>query len=195
MGGYLNVCSRRTMLSLLFDGASLLSVAAQNLAVKTNALWWMTGTPNIGIEIPVIETQTFQLFYGINPWKSDVKSTTHWCLQPEFRYWLRQRWKGWFVGIHAMGGEFNVENKRLPLGIWKGLRDNRYSGWYVGGGISAGYQWKLSRHWNLEAAIGFGYNYVEYDQYKCLKCGELERSSSLNYVGPTKLALNIQYLF
>lgn len=80
MGGYLNVCSRRTMLSLLFDGASLLSVAAQNLAVKTNALWWMTGTPNIGIEIPVIENQTFQLFYGINPWKSDVKSTTHWCL-------------------------------------------------------------------------------------------------------------------
>lgn len=103
MGGYLNVCSRRTMLSLLFDWASLLSVAAQNLAVKTNALWWMTGTPNIGIEIPVIENQTFQLFYGINPWKSDVKSTTHWCLQPEFRYWLRQRWKGWFVGIHAMG--------------------------------------------------------------------------------------------
>ena len=183
------------MLFLQALAFSVLPGLGQSLAVKTNTLWWVTGTPNIGVEIPVTEKQSFQLFYGINPWKSDVRSSAHWSLQPEYRYWLHQRWKGWFIGIHAMGGEFNVENKRLPFGIWKNLRNHHYEGWYAGGGISAGYQWKLSQHWNLEAAVGFGYDYVEYDQYKCLRCGELERSSNLNYVGSTKLALNVQYLF
>ena len=58
-----------------------------------------------------------------------------------------------------------------------------------------GYQWILGPHWNFEAAVGFGYNYINYDKYKCGNCGSKEKSGNTNYVGPTKLAISAIYLF
>lgn len=134
MSVYIAIRYKRSMIGLLAILFSSMSVSGQDLAVKTNTLWWVTGTPNIVVELPVTENQTFQLFYGINPWKSDVKSTAHWSLQSEYRYWLQHFWKGWYIGIHAMGGEFNLENKKLPFGIFRSLRNHHYEGWYAGGG-------------------------------------------------------------
>ena len=71
---------------------------------------------------------------------------------------------------------------------------SRYEGWYVGGGVTAGYQWPLSKHWNLETSIGIGYDYIQYDKFKCGNCGEKLKSSHDNYVGPTKAALSLIYM-
>lgn len=48
---------------------SSLAASAQQVAVKTNALYWATATPNIGLEASVGKQHTVQLFYGLNPWK------------------------------------------------------------------------------------------------------------------------------
>lgn len=93
-----------------------------------------------------------------------------------------------------MGGQFNAGGVKLPLGIFKSLRDHRYEGWYVGGGVTAGYQWPLSKHWNLETSVGFGYDYIQYEKFKCGACGEKEKSSHDNYVGPTKAAISLIYM-
>lgn len=42
---------------------------AQTVAIKTNALYWATTTPNIGVELSLNNKHTAQLFYGLNPWK------------------------------------------------------------------------------------------------------------------------------
>ena len=168
---------------------------AQSVAVKTNLLYDATLTPNLGVEMGLGKRTTAQLSYGLNPWKfSEGKSMRHWQLIGEGRYWFCSKFNGHFLGVHAMGGQFNAGGVKLPFGIKKGLRDHRYEGWFVGGGVTAGYQWPLSKHWNLETSLGLGYDYIQYDKFKCGSCGEKESRSHDNYVGPTKAALSLIYM-
>lgn len=170
--------------------------SAQNVAVKTNILYWATTTPNLGAEFSFARKHSAQLFYGLNPWKSSGgRSLRHWVLQPEYRYWFCESFNGWFLGAHLMGGEFNVSEVDLPFNLFEELKDHRYEGWFVGGGITAGYQWMLSRHWNFEASIGLGYDYIKYDKFECGECGEKLKSSDKHYLGPTKAAVSLLYIF
>jgi len=167
--------------------------------VKTNLLYDATTTPNIGAELGIGKKHSLQLYYGLNPWKfntdSGKKYFKHWLLMPEYRYWFCHRFQGSFVGVHAMGGEFDAANVKLPFGMYKGLRDHRYEGWYLGGGVSYGYQWVLSRHWNLEASVGVGVVYAKYKGYECGECGRQINDGDTWYVGPTKAVLSFLYLF
>lgn len=168
----------------------------QTVALKTNALYLVTATPNVGVEVGLGYRHTAQLFYGFNPWKSSSgRSLRHWVLQPEYRYWFCETFNGWFVGAHLMGGQFNAGNIDLPLGILGGLKDHRYEGWFAGGGVSFGYQWVMSRHWNFEASLGVGYDYIKYKKYNCGTCGKKIKSTHSNYVGPTKVAVSAAYIF
>ena len=173
-------------------------VSAQ-LAVKTNFLYDATTTPNLGLELGIGKKHSMQLLYGLNPWEFDGdnggKYFKHWMLSPEFRYWFCHRFQGSFLGIHALGGEFNAANVELPFGLYKELRDHRFEGWYAGGGITYGYQWVLSHHWNFEAAVGVGAIYAEYKKFECGECGRQTGKDNTVYVGPTKAALSLVYMF
>lgn len=181
--------------------------AAGQVAVKTNLLYDAATTPNLGAEIGIGSRSTFSLVYGLNPWTfnsgSNQRKSRHWVLMPEYRYWLCSKFDGHFFGIHAMGGQFSMANLNIPFpgaffsgdNITKGLRDNRYQGWYAGAGVTYGYQWVLSRHWNIEAEVGAGYNYVNYKKFKCAECGAKVGEGHTNYVGITKLGLSFIYLF
>ena len=189
---------RNILISALLVFAMALPASAQNVAVKTNALYWATTTPNIGVEVSVAKQHSLQLFYGLNPWKQsggDQTSLRHWLLMPEYRYWFCESFNGWFVGAHLMGGQFNMGGVDLPFGLFPSLENRRSEGWYAGGGVTAGYQWVLSRHWNIEASLGVGYDYIKYDKFRCGECGERLKSGHTNYIGPTKLALSVMYVF
>lgn len=99
------------------------------------------------------------------------------------------------MGIHLLGGEFDAAGVDLPFGIFPELADYRFQGWMAGGGVSFGYQWLLSRHWNLEASLGVGYLYLEYDKYPCADCGTRLDKGHKNYLGPTKAAVSLVYMF
>lgn len=188
---------KKRMASLALCGLlSFPIVPAQNVALKTNLLYLATTTPNLGAEMSLGTKHTIQLFYGLNPWRSSSgRSLRHWTLMPEYRYWFCESFSGWFVGAHLMGGEFNASGVDALSGLFSGLKDSRYEGWYAGGGLTVGYQWVLSRHWNVEASVGLGYNYIELDKYECGHCGDRLESSHTNYFGPTKAALSLLYIF
>lgn len=169
-------------------------------SIKNNLLYDATLTPNIGLEVKIGSRSSFQAFYGINPWKfSDTKKWRHWSLMPEYRYWLKKEKApyllGWFTGVHALGGEFNVGGVDMPFGMMKWLKDNRYEGWFIGGGLTLGHAWRLSDRWRLEAVVGVGYIRFRYDRYQNEWCGDFIHSGTYDYFGPTKLALNIAYNF
>ena len=73
---------RLLMFTILVGGLSWAAVA-QNVALKTNLLYWSTVTPNLGLEASIARKHTVQLFYGLNPWEpSGGESLKHWVVQP-----------------------------------------------------------------------------------------------------------------
>lgn len=172
---------------------------AQKVAVKTNLLYDATASANLGLEFAMAPRWTFDLSGNYNAWPIKEHKWKHWFAQPEFRYWFCDRFAKSFIGFHAIGGQYNIGN--IPHGFkffntdLRKLADHRYQGWGVGGGISYGYDWILGKHWNLEAEIGVGYVYLDYGVYNCESCSKKIGKGHHNYYGPTKVALNIVYLF
>ena len=50
---------------------------AQDVALKTNFLYWASATPNLGIEASIADKHSLQLFYGWNPWKYSETKRAH----------------------------------------------------------------------------------------------------------------------
>ena len=73
------------------------------------------------------------------------------------------------------------------------LKDHRYDGWAVGGGIGYGYQWPLGRWFGIEASVSAGYIYFHYDKYDCGQCGRRLGEYSRNYWGITKATVSLIY--
>lgn len=63
-----------------------------------------------------------------------------------------------------------------------------------GAGIGYGYQFVLSKHWNLGLEIGAGWIRANYDQYDCPHCGEWRGSDKKDYFGLTKAAISLIYI-
>lgn len=175
---------------------------AQDIAVKTNLLYDASLTVNAGIEVELAPKWSLDLSGNFNAWTlSHGKKWKHWLVQPEVRYWLCDAFAGHFVGAHALTGQYNVGH--IDMGTFdflgsdfSGLKDHRYQGWYGGLGIAYGYSWILGRHFNLEAELGFGWLYTKYDTFECAGCGrKVERGKTHNYVGPTKAAVSLVYIF
>ena len=143
------------------------------IAIKTNALYWATSTPNLGLEIGLAKKLTLDISGNYNPWKfSDNKQLKHWLVQPELRYWLCERFNGSFFGLH-----------------------DRYDGKIYGAGISYGYQWILKKRWSMEATIGVGYAHIKYDKYEPGDDGRKIDHNTKDYFGPTKIGLSFIYTF
>ena len=176
-------------------------VMAQKVAVKTNLLYDATSTINLGTEFGLSPKWTLDVSANYNPWTySNNKKWKHWLVQPEARYWFCNKMMGHFIGFHAIAGSYNIGNVNADfkfLGTdFSKLKDYRYEGWFVGAGVAYGYSWVLSKHWNLEAELGVGYTYSKSDKFECASCGEkLEDDKTHHYVGPTKAALNLVYVF
>ncbi len=182
---------------LVFLGFS--SGFAQKAALKTNLLSDALLNPNVAIEVGIAPKWTIDVSGQLNLWSVNDHKWRHWVVQPEARYWFCHRFQGHFLGLHALGGEYNVGNIDLDFKMlgtdFSKLKDRRYEGWFGGAGIAYGYDWILSEHWNLEAEIGIGWTYTRYDAYPCAVCGKKLESGHHNYFGPTKAAINLKYVF
>lgn len=190
-----SICSF-TLLLLITLGVSVGRADAQRVAVKTNLLYAATTSPNLALELRTGNKTTLELGGGISLWKFGEKTTfKHWAAQPEFRYWFCDAFNGHFLGLHAHGGQFNLGGIGIPIGKLSVLKDNRYQGYFYGGGLSYGYQWILGRHWNLEASIGGGYARIVYEKFPCANCGSKLDEGEYNYWGITRSTLSLIYLF
>lgn len=165
---------------------------SQNVALKTRLTNIALLSFDLGVEAGLSQKWTAELSSTYNPWT--LADNMKWKIlkfEPQVRYWPCQKFMGWFISSYIHGGFFNIGNVPLPP-----FRDTRYEGWFLGGGIGAGYQFILSRHFNLELEIGGGYAYSRYDSYMCPKCGTvLSEDTPNHYWGPTKANITLVYLF
>lgn len=187
--------------------AFVATASAQKVAVKTNALYWATATPNLGFEYAMGERWTFELEGGYNPWTLDAEKNMklkHWLVSPEFRYWFCNSFQGHFIGINGNYAQYNIGS--LPFAMppvfidlsGKGgvpdLQKSRIEGWAVGAGLTYGYAFPIARRWNLELTAGFGWWYTEYDQFENRKCGLFQQSVQRHALGPTSLGVSFIYM-
>lgn len=193
----------KKLIAIILAVSAFFHVAsAQDIALKTNLLYDATLTVNAGIEVRLAPKWSVDLSGNFNAWSfSHGKKWKHWMIQPEVRYWFCDAFAGHFVAAHALGGQYNFGHIDLGGLNFLGsdlsrLKDHRYQGWYGGLGLAYGYSWILSRHFNIEAEIGLGWVYTRYDKYECAGCGrKVARDKVHNYVGPTKAAISLVYIF
>ncbi|MBQ3608888.1 MAG: DUF3575 domain-containing protein [Bacteroidaceae bacterium] len=157
----------------------------QNVGIKTNVLYGLTTTLNLSAEIAINNQKSLEILGAYNPWTfHDDKKMRFWLLQPEFRHWFCEKFEGHFIGAHLHGAQF-----------FGGFRSKRYDGYLAGGGITYGYDWILSPHWNLELAVGAGYAHLWFKESPRIPCLKDVEDKRKNYWGLTKLSLSFTYIF
>ncbi len=189
--------NRSFLILLLLAASGLLS--AQQAALKSNLLYWGTTTPNLGVEIALGPRLTLDITGAYNPWTFDkgdkLRKLQHWLVMPELRFWIYEKFDGHYLGIHPFFGSYNAGGVNLPVVPLSGMKTHRYEGYGTGVGLSYGYQWYLGAHWNLEATVGVGYAYLNYDRYACYKCADLTGNARKHWLAPTKAGISFIYLF
>ena len=132
------------------------------VGLKTNIPYWgAMATFNAGVEFRLARHWSLDIETGLNPFdgkKEDGsygKSLKHWRLHPELRYWFCETSYKHFIGLHVPYILYNVSDIKIL-----GTENERHQGWGAGVGVSYGYSWLLSKHWNLEATVGVGYLYL-----------------------------------
>lgn len=165
---------------------------AQQIAVKTDVLLDALTAPNLGLEMVCGEKSTVGLsFMGCNkPYGQDVKI---FALQPEYRYWINGRpMTREFIGLCALGTSYTINRKNTT-----------YDGLAAGLGLTFGYNYNISKRFNIEGYFGFGavaYSHREYrsDALYSDYMDDGETKVSHNTTGyvlmPTKIGISVSYI-
>lgn len=113
------------------------------------------------------------------------------AFQPELRYWFRAN-DGWFVG-----GHFSLAYYNLLIGDNCRIQDKGGNTPAVGGGLSGGYRFPISRNGrlHLEFALGAGVYQLHYDKFRDDPNGLLLETKKKTYVGLDNAAVNFSYTF
>lgn len=91
----------KKLIALITTVVVMLAVAspatAQRINVKTNALYWLAMSPNLGVEFRINRHMTFNLegvvnrVSGFKPYGVSNLSTKGFAFEPEVRYWFSAR--------------------------------------------------------------------------------------------------------
>jgi hypothetical protein len=198
---------RYLIITVLVLIASMGSMSAQVIGAKTNALYWATTTPNVGLEFALAERWTAELEGGYNPWTLDAEKNMkmkHWLVSPEIRYWFCNSFQGHFIGINGNYTQYNIGS--LPFNVpnvfvtlsgpetTPDLQNARVEGWAVGAGLTYGYAFPITRRWNLELTCGLGWWYTIYDQFESRPCGLFQQRVEKHLLGPSTLGVSFVYM-
>lgn len=165
---------------------SVQNASGQRVALKTNALEYVTLTPNLTLETRLSKKLSLQLGLAINPMQSPIGDYkfTNCRIEPELRYWFNRPMARHFMALSTTVGGYSLQLKDRLLDF------NAY-----GAGISYGYALVLGKHWNVEFEIGAGFAYVNGSDYK--KDAIEEKTTNLKKFVPVPIrtAISFGYIF
>lgn len=169
-------------------------------ALKSNALFWVAGAPNFGIEYPFNERWSICADY-VAPWSSSFATGLYYQLMManlEGRYWFKSKnpkpvMTGWFAGLNVGGGyyDFMLDNTRTGI----------QGEFYIMAGLSAGYSHSISSNdrVRLEYALGLGYLQTRYrkyhwDDFDYVLDAPREQVWKTSIFGPTQAKVSVVWL-
>lgn len=163
--------------------------AGPRFALKTNLLYWAALTPNIEAEYYFARRWSLNLEYQ-GAWWSNPQNHQYFRIMaasPEIRFWVahREHFRGHFFGLYGGVGSYEFMRKAQS-----GVQGE----FYISGGISYGYSFRVGRRLRMEASIGIGYLLTEYREYHWdAGCYVYDRTKRQTFIGPTKAKLTLTY--
>ncbi len=155
-----------TRLCKIIAAAALLALTAvaghaqprrstERFSLRTNLLYWAAATPNIGAEWRISDRVGLLAdgAWSHWTWQDGERRYFLWAVQPELRLYpfTCQRW--------YLGGEFHAGSLNLKTG------DTGRQGDFMGGGLTAGYKFRMTRSLDLDLGLGLGATRWNYDEY------------------------------
>lgn len=169
---------------MLLTLAASIPLSAQRVGFKTNALYWLTGTANAGVELRMSRHYTLNLEAAVNPLKFGDYKLHLASFTPEVRYWFSARpGAGHFVGIMAGATAYDIR-----------LKDTFYYGSAIYAGPTYGYGIVLGRRWNVEGTIGLGLMHVNEKKYGINELAPVGANHKSTKPFPLKAGITFTYI-
>lgn len=173
-----------------------LTSAAQIWTVQTNVLDWAAlGTVNAEVGLSV--SQHFSLFVGgrYNPWEFTTHEPEAIVRNQQQTAYLGVRYWPWYVNSGFwIAAKAQYMNSFSNTGIWRAAL--KEGGHGFGGGLSAGYTFMLSKHFNLELGVGgWAGVFKEYGFYSSPAKIFVREEGRKKFVYPDQVSLSFAYVF
>lgn len=170
-----------------------LGVSAQTY-IKTNALYWVAGLPNVQVETRLANNFTFQGEVNGSLWTFGDKPMMGIQNIAGARWYPKQAFKGFYVG-----GDFGFDIYKVSK--WDHWRPSEQGvdvqhgiGYYLG--LTLGYQLSISKRWNMDFYAGGGWHLGKYWGETIFPDGKSEMYAAWNASGewiPYKLGVTFGY--
>lgn len=169
-------------------------------ALKSNALFWIAGAPNFGIEYPINDRWSICGDY-VAPWASSFSTGLYYQLMminAEGRYWFGNRedkpvMTGFFAGASVGGGYYDFMLDRTRTGV--------QGEFYIMAGLSAGYSHSISSNDRVRLEYAFGLGYLQtryrkyvYDGFDYVLVAPREQVWRTSLFGPTQAKVSLVWL-
>lgn len=156
---------RTSYTNVLFNPIRKESKCTHKFTLKTNAPAWLMLWANVIPEFDISDHVSVQIpiyYSGLDYFKRNIKFRTF-SVIPEVRFWTRDINHGFFTNLHIGFGWYNV-----AWGTSRRWQDHAGHSPAVGGGIGVGYRFNFcsDKRWIMEAGIGAGAYYLDYDIFE-----------------------------
>ena len=163
------------------------------MALKSNLLYDVAITPNIGAEFRLGKHYSVQGNWMYAWWKSDPDAWYHRTYGGDIslRRWLgkahhNRPLTGWHAGIYAQMVTYDFE--------WGG-RGYLGDRWSWGAGIEGGWSKAVGKRLNIDFSLNFGYLTGEYKEYLPIDgCYVWQATKQRHWIGPTKAEVSLVWL-
>lgn len=134
------------------------SSAPYHFALRANLLRWATLTPDLGLEWRVHPSWGILVNGSWTSWSWNGNDRRYalWEVAPEVRYYMGKEKRG-YLGAMFKAGQFNYK-----------LSATGKQGDLMGGGITGGYQLRLSDALSLDFNVAVGCLHADYEKYEVI---------------------------
>lgn len=179
----------------------------KSFAVKTNLLYDLVLTPNIGVEVSLGEKYSVAANWMYAWWHEDAEKWYHRTYGGDVelrRYFGTKGSKGSNSGKKSSSRKNNSALQGFHVGVYGQMLqydfewgDKGYLAdtWSWAGGIAAGWSKGIGKHLNLDFTLGVGYLTGEYEEYKPIDdCYVWQATKVRHWIGPTKAEVSLVWL-
>ena len=153
-----------------------------HLSLRANLLRWATLTPDLGLEWRICPSWGIAVNGSWTSWSWSDKDRRYalWEVAPEVRYYMGEK-KAWYLGAMFKAGQFNYK-----------LSETGKQGDLMGGGITAGYQLRLSKALDLDFNLGLGYLNADFEKYEVIDDVRVRRGNETkDWCGPINAVVTL----